>query len=154
MSIAAQVHPHELYDVVAKMLGTPDAGISASGTATTNLSITEPTDVDKVLKGMRELGDLGRLDPLAAWMAEQGFDPQDGGRLVLPSSMLHLATHLSPRYVIVSPFALEPMLMIDELVQLERASLYVSSAKEVTPRLWFIGWEEFVKAIRRIFSRK
>ena len=97
---------------------------------------------------------VGKNDDVLATKGEATKLVDLGGKLVLPSSMLHLATHLSPSYVIVSPFALEPMMVIDELEVIQRASLYVSSADEVTPRPWGIDWAEFLRAIRRFFSRR
>lgn len=65
------------------------------------LSIPGPeVDLNAMMQGMRELEELGRLDPLAAWMAEQGFDSQDGALLALPTgdpSSGHQAAELRGR---------------------------------------------------------
>lgn len=52
-------------------------------------------------------------EPIAEWMAVQGFDPDEGYVLVLPSSMLHLVKSARPAYVWVSSFVLEPMFLMN-----------------------------------------
>ena len=48
--------------------------------------------------------------PLAAYMRHQGYDPQKGGKLMLPAEM-EARLHNAPKYVVFSHLVVEPVLV-------------------------------------------
>lgn len=76
-------------------------------TATTTTSTT-PT-VDDITNAIMNL--MRASDPLALFMKQRGFDPEKGGLLILPSTLLDLFPMGAPTYVRFSPHVHDAILI-------------------------------------------
>lgn len=76
----------------------------------TTSPVTTPTlaDIQRVVETLEEFKRQG--DPIALWMAEQGFAPERGGKLILPATMRDEMGPFPPKYVRFSTVLKSPAL--------------------------------------------
>lgn len=84
-------------------------------TFTTASTTSEPLTVDAIREAIAHIQALGE-GPIRRYMRDKGFDPENGGMLVLPESMRNQFGQFgAPRYVKFSAIVQNGLMFIDPL---------------------------------------